>query len=716
MVNKLLIGVCTFILLPALLFAQSPAVDNLYRIALNGDAVTVDGDLGDWKDAQWVYLSVDHPAYQIINPTQNSGDRPSTPTDASGWFAVKMDDENIYFAINVRDENNPMISDADDAANLINYDHLSVFLGLYDIGPDAYLSPHEELLNSSQGYNLTDPVSDDQIYTGKTYRIASQYDNTGTTLGPDYQIGVRAVEYGGSDDPITYNYGYINDAIPNTEVATTLWENSKGYTLEWKVPFASLSGQLGAESSDFANFEWPLYSPQDGDVISMDATIGDADEVAGGTADTEQLTLGTGGGLDSFSSRFGFRGLIVDMTNEPNNTPRWTYSIDYKESQDVAIDADLSDWLDAPFMGLNQDIPNWVLIQGTPDSPDDFSGYVAVKMDTANIYFAVRVRDEGTPMIETLDTPNLAFQYDHLSAYLGLYDISDIPSNPHVEGPGQFEMYNLRNAGTDSAFTDTIPATRTYRIANEYDNTESTRGADYQLTVRALPYGDEPVDPEDYNGAYVDTVLFKGNTAAAVRTPDETGYVMEWKIPFSSLAGQINNRRTRAEYFGLEWPLFIPEDGKVISFDADITDKDDSDGARTPNRFLRLGDKPSLWRDSKSFMMRGEIVLTNEKVGVSTEDDEFASELPDSPQLKQNYPNPFNPSTNIEFSIPKASQVTLKVYNVLGQEVATLLQGRKQAGTHTVRFEAERSLSSGIYLYRLEAGETVITRKLTLIK
>ncbi|WP_020402498.1 T9SS type A sorting domain-containing protein [Gracilimonas tropica] len=698
------------------LHAQSPAVDNLYRVALNGDTVTVDGSLEDWSDAQWVYLSVDHPAYQIINPTQNSGQYPSAPTDASGWFAVKMDESNIYFAMNVRDENNPMISDADDAANLINYDHLNVFLGLYDIGPDAYLNPHTELLSSDEGYSLTDPVSDEQIYTGKTFRIAPQYDNTTTTLGPDYQIGVRAVEYGAADSPITYNYGYVNAEIPNTEVATSLWDDSKGYTLEWKVPFESLAGKLGAESGDFANFEWPLYSPQDGDVISLDATIGDADEVSNGTPDTERLTLGTGGGLDTFSSRFGFRGLVVDMSNNPNNTPRWTYSIDYKESQDVSIDADLSDWLDAPFMAVNQDIPNWVLIQGTPDSPDDFSGYLAIKMDTANIYFAVRVRDEGTPMIETLDTPNLAFQYDHLSAYLGLYDISDIPSNPHVEGAGEFEMYNFRNAGTDSAFTDTIPATRTYRIADEYDNVESTRGADYQLTLRALPYGDEPVDPEDYNGAYVDTVIFKGNSAAAVRTPDETGYIMEWKLPFSSLAGQINNRRTRSEYFGLEWPLFVPENGKVISFDADLTDKDEGEGARTANRFLRLGNKPSLWRDSKSFMMRGEIVLTNEKVGVSTEETEYATDLPKSIQLKQNYPNPFNPSTNIQFTIPQSSQVTLKVYNVLGQEVATLLQERKQAGTYTVRFDASSDLSSGIYLYRLEAAGTILTRKLTLIK
>lgn len=715
MIKKLLSIACLLTIGTSYLFAQSPAVDNLYRIAYKGDAVTIDADLSDWEDAQWFFTSVDHPAFKIDDPTNNTVNLPTDPSDASAWFAVKMDDDNIYFAVNVRDENAPMLSEAADADELINFDHLSVFLGLYDIGTSAYLTPHQEELNQTTGLSLTDPVSNADIFTGSTYRIDSQYDNSSTTLGADYHIGVRAVEYGASDDPITYNYGYVDSTIANTEVSTKLWSSGKGYSLEWKVPFASLAGKIAKQSGQYGNFDWPLFTPSAGEIISMDASIGDADAVTNGEADTQLLTLGASNGLDRLSSRFNLRGLIVDMSANPNNTPRRTYSIDYKEDQDVEIDADLSDWLDAPFMGFSQDIPGWEVVQGTPDSPSDFSGYLAIKMDTANAYFAVRVRDEGTPMIETLDTPNLAFNYDHLSIYLGAYDIADVPSNPHVEGPGQFEMYNFKNAGTDSAFTDTIESTRTYRIADEFDNISSTRGADYQLTVRALPYGTEPVDPEDYNGAYIDTVIWKGNTAAAVRTPDETGYIMEWKLPLKSLAGNIPNRRTRSQFFGLEWPLFVPEDGKVISFDADITDKDEGEGPRTANRFLRLGDQPALWRDSKSWAMRGEITLTSEKVLVSNEEP-IVSELPKSPLLKQNYPNPFNPTTNIEFVLPKASNVVLKVYNMLGQQVSVLLNERRPAGNNIVTFDASSGLASGIYIYRLEVVNQVFTKKFTLIK
>jgi hypothetical protein len=91
------------------------------------------------------------------------------------------------------------------------------------------------------------------------------------------------------------------------------------------------------------------------------------------------------------------------------------------------------------------------------------------------------------------------------------------------------------------------------------------------------------------------------------------------------------------------------------------------------------------------------------------------SALPGRFALGQNYPNPFNPATNVEFSLPSTTTVQLKVYNLLGQEVATLVNGTLGAGTHTARFDASH-LSSGIYLYRLVAGSFVSTMKMVLLK
>jgi hypothetical protein len=91
------------------------------------------------------------------------------------------------------------------------------------------------------------------------------------------------------------------------------------------------------------------------------------------------------------------------------------------------------------------------------------------------------------------------------------------------------------------------------------------------------------------------------------------------------------------------------------------------------------------------------------------------SGIPENFLLSQNYPNPFNPSTTIEFAIPQASYVSLKVYNILGQEVKTLISGFKDAGLHKINFDA-KELNSGIYIYKIEANGLTQTRKMTLIK
>jgi hypothetical protein len=90
----------------------------------------------------------------------------------------------------------------------------------------------------------------------------------------------------------------------------------------------------------------------------------------------------------------------------------------------------------------------------------------------------------------------------------------------------------------------------------------------------------------------------------------------------------------------------------------------------------------------------------------------------DTPQefsLSQNYPNPFNPTSNIRFTLPQSAKVTLQVFNITGQLVATLANSKMSAGEHTVQFNAS-NLASGVYIYRMIAGDFVQTKKMTLIK
>jgi len=95
--------------------------------------------------------------------------------------------------------------------------------------------------------------------------------------------------------------------------------------------------------------------------------------------------------------------------------------------------------------------------------------------------------------------------------------------------------------------------------------------------------------------------------------------------------------------------------------------------------------------------------------------DENNTELPTAVVLDQNYPNPFNPTTTINFSIPQAENVRLNVYDIMGREVASLVNNRLSAGSYNFNFDAS-ALSTGMYIYRLTAGNVVFTKKMTLIK
>lgn len=95
--------------------------------------------------------------------------------------------------------------------------------------------------------------------------------------------------------------------------------------------------------------------------------------------------------------------------------------------------------------------------------------------------------------------------------------------------------------------------------------------------------------------------------------------------------------------------------------------------------------------------------------------EDYNSVIPATFELSQNYPNPFNPTTNIQFSLPQSGNVRLTIYNSIGQEVAQLVNGYKEAGSYTLKWDAS-NLSSGIYIYRLDAANTVIVKKMTLLK
>ena len=148
----------------------------------------------------------------------------------------------------------------------------------------------------------------------------------------------------------------------------------------------------------------------------------------------------------------------------------------------------------------------------------------------------------------------------------------------------------------------------------------------------------------------------------------------------------------------------LPSDGAIVN----LLVKPDRSG--TPYLFAGFGQP---FQPTSSFPTHGiwRRPLSELVVGVK----ERLNRPPTRFSLEQNYPNPFNPSTTITYSLPRMEQVTLKVYDVLGREVKTLVDERGSAGNHHVTFNAD-GLASGVYFYRLQSGSHILVKKLMLIK
>jgi flagellar hook assembly protein FlgD len=132
----------------------------------------------------------------------------------------------------------------------------------------------------------------------------------------------------------------------------------------------------------------------------------------------------------------------------------------------------------------------------------------------------------------------------------------------------------------------------------------------------------------------------------------------------------------------------------------------DDEAIRTGQTGTLVGDVCRTWYDGVSYaeVGNGSVVSVSKEVNVPKE---FV--------LGQNYPNPFNPMTTIDYSLPEKGYVSLKVYNLVGQEVATLVSKEMPAGSHRINWNAQ-NLPSGVYFYRITVGSYSNTDKMVLLK
>jgi hypothetical protein len=251
----------------------------------------------------------------------------------------------------------------------------------------------------------------------------------------------------------------------------------------------------------------------------------------------------------------------------------------------------------------------------------------------------------------------------------------------------------------------------------------------FRVPVRANVVGyfavvdnDDSVGYEEYGTWYYSNAQAYGGTSRYARTTSGLGTYARYSTTLKKsgvydvqmIVPKTVNASTRAKY--VLSVANVPVDSSFIDQNAGsggwvtvltrplprwtLIDVAVSDASPSPSGSVVLR------ADALRFLLREEVTMVEGKSG---------DDLPRSTLLRQNYPNPFNPSTRIEFAVPTACYVRLRVFDMLGREVAVLVDGNAEPAWYSVSFQAQ-DLPSGVYLYRLEAGGLVQARKMLVLR
>ena len=311
-----------------------------------------------------------------------------------------------------------------------------------------------------------------------------------------------------------------------------------------------------------------------------------------------------------------------------------------------------------------------------PDNDADLSAKVWAGYTTANeLFIYAEVTDDAITLAPTETPPSNAWQHDSIEFGWGNYDVRDVEGGTLYGGSSHQDME--RGAFADYQF----------RISGHGDGTKAG----------TIPYA--------FVGWSIDAVPQGGGAAYDVM--EDGGATVGWKVlalfPLNAIQNADQGDQVLAPPTGM--------DIRYIPFNIAIND---GDGANrdTQIQWSVKGNANSQWWNTPAQWMT--VAMAGRGTATATE---AGPEVPATIVLEQNYPNPFNPATSIQFALPDAQHVFLRVFDVLGRPVATLVDGKTMsAGTHTIRFDAS-GLASGVYVYRLEVDNAPVqSRQMLLVK
>jgi uncharacterized delta-60 repeat protein len=264
---------------------------------------------------------------------------------------------------------------------------------------------------------------------------------------------------------------------------------------------------------------------------------------------------------------------------------------------------------------------------------------------------------------------------------------NDVCNSVSIQPDGKIVLAGYSGRASLTLINDIAFAVARFDSNGTKDRTFGTNG-----TVRAYINGTDSTSDRAYSAAI-----------------QSDGKIVVGGGSSSSLLGQSTFAIARFDSNGTKDSTFGTNGTVTTTFGSDmnVSDAAMSIALQTDGKIL-AGGYSQIASGSTVFVLAR--YLTSNMTGINED-----KSLPKSFALEQNYPNPFNPSTTIKYSIPKFGLVTIKIYDILGREVTTLINEEKNAGNYSVEFNASM-LASGVYLYRISAGSFEETKKLVLIK
>ncbi|MEQ8523415.1 T9SS type A sorting domain-containing protein [Gracilimonas sp.] len=259
-------------------------------------------------------------------------------------------------------------------------------------------------------------------------------------------------------------------------------------------------------------------------------------------------------------------------------------------------------------------------------------------------------------------------------------------------GVGRLGFSNKFTVGFDAL----VHSLQLFIVSGEDGSTGETIGVKGEGDLRIAVYDDSNGNPGTALAA--DTVSF-----SEIGSNWQTFNVTDWDLTLDQ--GQVIH---------VVYELIVP------TLNSDINSiplrLDDGNGPQSVTKIVTApGEFATMFTDSESGGEHGvwNRLILAESLVTSTEDP--GVNQPNAFKLSQNYPNPFNPTTNIDFSLPAVTNVQIDIYSMLGQKVATLVNSPMSAGTHSVTWDAS-NMASGVYIYKIVAGDFTQTRKMLLLK